>query len=84
MKRIKKKIKLKEKYNKPFKIDGAYYDFRLYNEERLMRLFDNNPNLRHIFEEDIDAELKDIGIETNEDFEKVVKEVVKSVRKKKK
>lgn len=42
-------MKLKQNYIK-FKLDGVLYDFSNYNDERLKRLWENNPNMRFIFE----------------------------------
>lgn len=77
-------MKLKEKYKK-FRMDGVFYDFSNYNEERLRRIWENQPHLRFMFEEDIEIpeELIDLGIETPEEFEEVVKDIVKPKRKRK-
>lgn len=68
-------IKLKE--NKPFKYNGAYYDLTAYTPERLQLVYDTNPELRHKFEE-IEETIKIGDSNLNaEQFDNVIKQVVK-------
>ena len=77
--------RIKNNYLKSVKIDGAHYDFRFWSDEKLQRLWDNNPQLRYLFEDDeAEEQLKELGIETPEQFEEIVKEVVKAKKPKKK
>ena len=76
-------IRLKEEWsNKRVSVLGIDYDFRLLSEERLRRIYDNNPNLRHMFEEVIEISPE---ITMNEDeFTKTIDEVVKKPTSKRK
>jgi len=77
-----KMIRLKAEYqNKRITSEGVDYDFRFLTQERLQRVYDNNPHLRHMFEEVETIPQLDI---TPEVFENLIKEVVKSPKRTKK
>lgn len=74
---------LKEKYkNKRFYENGVEYDFRNITPEKLDRIYNNNKNLRHLFEEEF-VELTPEVTLTPEEFDTMVKEIAKKPRKKK-
>lgn len=75
-------MRLKNKYKSPFKLDGVYYDFSNYNEEKLTMVFNNHPKFRFIFEEE-DKELEDLGINNNDEFKAIIEEVVKKPKRRK-
>jgi hypothetical protein len=77
-------IKLKEEYrNKRVSTkDGIEYDFRTLTPERIQRIYDTNPHLRHFFEEVVEVSPEIILNE--EDFNNLVKEVVETPKKKRK
>lgn len=79
-----KMMTLKEQYkNKRFYQDGVEYDFRNITPEKLERIYNNNKNLRHLFEEKDVVEVTPEVILTPEEFDTMVKEIVKKPRKKK-
>lgn len=43
-------MKVKLKQQGPIRINGVEYDLTHYNEEKLQMVYDNNPQLRHLFE----------------------------------
>lgn len=74
---------LKEKYkNKRFYENGVEYDFRNITPEKLDRIYNNNKNLRHLFEEEVVELTPEITL-TPEEFDTMVKEIAKKPRKKK-
>lgn len=75
-------MRLKNKYKSPFKLDGVYYDFSNYNEEKLTMVFNNHPKFRFIFEEE-DKELEHLGINNNDEFKAIIEEVVKKPKRRK-
>lgn len=76
-------IRLKEEYkNKKITNSGIDYDFRLLTQEKLQRIYDNNKNLRHMFEEAVEI-TPEVSLNEKEFFE-TVKEVVKKPAPKKK
>jgi hypothetical protein len=77
-------MRLKDKYKSPFKLDGVYYDFSNYNEEKLNMILTNHPRFSFVFEEEvIDERLNDLGIETEKQFNDIIKEVIKTTKKRK-
>lgn len=76
-------IRLKEEYqNKKITSSGIDYDFRLLTPEKLQRVYDNNKNLRHMFEEVVEI-TPEVTLNEKEFFE-TVKRVVKKTTPKKK
>ena len=79
-----KMMTLKEQYkNKRFYQDGVEYDFRNTTPEKLERIYNNNKNLRHLFVEENVVEVTPEVTLTPEEFDTMVKEIVKKPRKKK-
>lgn len=89
-------MKIKDEYKgKRVHHNGINYDFSNMNEEKLKRVYDTNPSLRYLFEEECPFELPILTDEeqffknkpedkTEEEFfEETIKEVVKKGRKKK-
>lgn len=69
-------IRLKEEYqNKKISTSGIDYDFRLLTQEKIQRVYDNNPHLRHMFEEVV--EISPEIVMNEEQFLKTIDEVVK-------
>ena len=78
-----KMIRLKSEYqNKKISQNGFDYDFRLLTPEKIQRVYDNNPNLRHMFEEVV--EISPEIIMNEEEFLKTIDEVVKKTPTKRK
>lgn len=78
-----KMIRLKSEYqNKKVSSRDGEYDFRVLTPERLQRVYDNNPNLRHMFEEVV--EISPEIIMNEEEFLKTIDEVVKKTPTKRK
>lgn len=78
------KIRLKEEYqNKKISTSGIDYDFRLLTPEKIERVYNNNPHLRHMFEEVV--EISPEIVMNEEQFLNTIDEVVKkrAPRKKK-
>ena len=76
-------IRLKSEYqNKKVSSEGIDYDFRLLTSERLQRVYDNNPHLRHMFEEVV--EISPEVTMNEEEFLKTIDEVVKKSTTKRK
>lgn len=86
---MKMKVKIKDQYNKAVKFNGITYHFDGMNEEKLQMVWQTNPQLRFMFQElpkfeeidekdflDAEQQLKDIGINNNEEFKKVVKKAI--------
>lgn len=77
-----KMVTLKEEYkNKRVSVGDTDYDFRFLTQERLQRVYDNNPHLRHMFEEVKTIPQQEI---TPEVFEELIKEAVKAPKRTKK
>lgn len=88
-----KMVTLKEEYrNKRVSVGGTDYDFRFLSQERIQRVYDNNPHLRHMFEETKTISHSEISGKqsipqqeiTPEVFEELIKEAAKEPKRTKK
>lgn len=82
------KIKIKEEYKGSIMVNGVNYNLGGYNDEKLQMIYDSNPQLRFMFEvynevEGIELPAS-LEIETPEEFNELVEEVIKDKKRKKK